>query len=40
MGSSDIEHAVKLLMQNELAMDEIESFWEKVCGARKEEGMG
>ena len=30
MGSSDIEHAVKLLTQNELAMDEIESIWEKV----------
>ena len=30
VGSSDIEHAVKLLTQNELAMDEIESIWEKV----------
>ena len=30
VGSTDIEHAVKLLTQNELAMDEIESIWEKV----------
>ena len=30
VGSSDIENAVKLLTQNELGMDEIESIWEKV----------
>jgi hypothetical protein len=30
IGSSDIEHAVKLLTQNELNHDEIESVWEKV----------
>ena len=30
VGSSDIENAVKLLTQNELAMDEIEAIWEKV----------
>ena len=34
MGSSDIEHAVKLLTQNELAMDEIESIWEKVRNSK------
>ncbi len=30
IGAADIEHAVKLLTQNELAADEIESIWEKV----------
>lgn len=30
VNSGDIEQAVKLLTQNELAMDEIESIWEKV----------
>ena len=35
VGSTDIEHAVKLLTQNELAMDEIESIWEKVRSAAK-----
>jgi hypothetical protein len=30
IGSSDIEHAVKLLTQNELNHDEIEAVWEKV----------
>ena len=30
IGSSDIEHAVKLLTQNELNNEEIESVWEKV----------
>ena len=30
IGSSDIEHAVKLLTQNELNHEEIESVWEKV----------
>ncbi len=29
VGTSDIEHAVKLLTQNEMALDEIESIWEK-----------
>jgi hypothetical protein len=30
IGSSDIEHTVKLLTQNELNHEEIESVWEKV----------
>jgi len=30
IGSSDIEHAVKLLTQNELNHEEIELVWEKV----------
>ena len=30
VGASDIENAVKLLTQNELSLDEIESIWEKV----------
>eukprot|EP00095_Tigriopus_kingsejongensis_P003779 maker-scaffold155_size301336-snap-gene-0.12 protein:Tk03779 transcript:maker-scaffold155_size301336-snap-gene-0.12-mRNA-1 annotation:"predicted protein" len=30
VGPSDIEHAVKLLTQNELGTEEIESIWEKV----------
>ena len=30
VGPSDIEHAVQLLTQNELAIDEMESIWEKV----------
>lgn len=29
VGPSDIEHAVQLLTQNELAIDEMESIWEK-----------
>ena len=37
VGSSDIENAVKLLTQNELGMDEIESIWEKVRSAAKGE---
>ena len=30
IGTTDIEHALKLLTQNELNMDEIQSVWEKV----------
>ena len=30
IGTSDIEHALKLLTQNELNMEEIQSVWEKV----------
>ena len=30
IGSTDIENAVKLLTQNELSHDEIQSVWEKV----------
>ena len=29
IGAYDIEHAVKLLTQNELNMEEIQSVWEK-----------
>ena len=30
IGTTDIEHALKLLTQNELSMDEIQCVWEKV----------
>ena len=40
VGSSDIENAVKLLTQNELGMDEIESIWEKVRSGGVEGGLG
>ena len=30
IGITDIEHALKLLTQNELNMEEIQSVWEKV----------
>ena len=30
IGTNDIEHSVKLLTQNELNIDEIQSVWEKV----------
>ena len=30
IGTADIEHALKLLTQNELSMDEIQCVWEKV----------
>ena len=33
IGASDIENAVKLLTQDELNHDEIESVWEKVSSS-------
>lgn len=36
IGSSDIEHAVKLLTQNELNHEEIELIWEKVCKDKRQ----
>ena len=36
IGASDIENVVKLLTQNELTHEEIESIWEKVEYFNKE----